>query len=61
MFDLDLCVTLQDELWSNAVYVKEANAIAVELNKKVGNNTGLRCMSTAAQFTAAVDNYEHWV
>jgi len=41
--------------------VKEANAIAVELNKKVGNNTGLRCMSTAAQFTAAVDNYEHWV
>ena len=29
------CALLQDELWANAVHLKEANTIAVELKKKV--------------------------
>lgn len=28
--------SLRDQLWGNAVYLKEANAISVELKKKVG-------------------------
>lgn len=32
-----LCfVFVQDDLWGNAIFLKEANAISVELNKKVG-------------------------
>ena len=31
-----VCFTLvQDDLWGNAIFLKEANAISVELNKKV--------------------------
>jgi hypothetical protein len=30
------CFCLQDDLWGNAVLLKEANAISVELKKKVG-------------------------
>uniref|UniRef100_A0A667WZ89 plus-end-directed kinesin ATPase n=1 Tax=Myripristis murdjan TaxID=586833 RepID=A0A667WZ89_9TELE len=30
--------SLRDQLWGNAVYLKEANAISVELKKKVHNN-----------------------
>lgn len=29
--------SLRDQLWGNAVYLKEANAISVELKKKVSN------------------------
>jgi len=30
--------SLRDQLWGNAVYLKEANAISVELKKKVGTS-----------------------
>lgn len=39
-----MSVILQDELWANAVYVKEANAIAVELKKKVCKMTVELCL-----------------
>jgi hypothetical protein len=29
-------VSFQDDLWGNAIFLKEANAISVELKKKVG-------------------------
>lgn len=32
--------SLRDQLWGNAVYLKEANAISVELKKKVSNSPG---------------------
>lgn len=33
--------SLRDLLWGNAVYLKEANAVSVELKKKVGAEPGL--------------------
>lgn len=33
--------SLRDQLWGNAVYLKEANAISVELKKKVSQITGM--------------------
>lgn len=33
--------SLRDQLWGNAVYLKEANAISVELKKKVNEDTDL--------------------
>lgn len=32
--------SLRDQLWGNAVYLKEGNAISVELKKKVGRRLG---------------------
>lgn len=31
--------SVRDVLWGNAVYLKEANAISIELNKKVSGET----------------------
>lgn len=31
--------SLRDDLWGNAIFLKEANAISVELKKKVGFNS----------------------
>lgn len=33
--------SLRDQLWGNAVYLKEANAISVELKKKVKHCSGI--------------------
>ncbi len=33
--DDNVAVTFQDDLWGNAIFLKEANAISVELKKKV--------------------------
>ena len=34
--------SLRDDLWGNAIFLKEANAISVELKKKVGRVLGDR-------------------
>lgn len=31
--------SLRDDLWGNAIFLKEANAISVELKKKVSNKS----------------------
>ena len=50
-YDIDKPTTLirfkylsvsQDDLWGNAILLKEANAISVELKKKASNNSSLR-------------------
>lgn len=35
--------SLRDLLWGNAIFLKEANAISVELKKKVGSHPSARC------------------
>lgn len=41
--------SLRDLLWGNAIFLKEANAISVELKKKVGaRGSSLACCGTHA-------------
>lgn len=41
--------SLRDDLWGNAIFLKEANAISVELKKKVGQSNLLNKLQFVTQ------------
>jgi len=51
--------SLRDDLWGNAIFLKEANAISVELKKKVleTNQSLVSCKVKEASFTEVALNF----